>query len=165
MTALEQAYASNTETPLLTLELRHSALDDGVIYLVSSNYDLDATLEDAYSVTFQKCGIDISLPEKSTDGRQDLVITIDNVSNYIWQQIKAVVTANRISQEVIACKFRPFLPSDLTAPAGAVLSLSVTESSINRSTASIRATYTPIPDTAYPRYRYYSTSYPGVKYV
>lgn len=164
MTAINTAYASNSATPLLTIEFLHSSLTGGALRLVQAYYDLEATLEDSTTVTFSASGIGISLPEKSTEGRQDLNIQIDNASNLVWQQVKLVIDANRTSEEKIICKFRSFLEADLSAPAGAVYVLTVTGTSINRNTAGIQATYTPIPDTGYPRKRYYPTSYPGVKY-
>jgi len=165
MTALNRAYASNEETPLVTLEFLHSGLTGGALRLVQGYYDISATLEDATSVTFSASGIGVSLPEKGTDGRQELNIQIDNVSNYVWQQISSVVTASRASPERVICKYRPFLESDLSAPAGATYVLTVTQSSINRTTANIRASFAQIPDMAYPRARYYPTTYPGLKYV
>lgn len=163
--ALERAYASNANTPLLTLEFLHSSLTGGALRLVKAYSDITATLEDSTSVTFTSAGIILDLPERSTDGRQDLQIGLDNTNNLVWQQIKAVVVANRTSESPVICKLRPYLPNDLTAPAGGTYSLTVNSSSINRVSASVIAAYTPIPDTRYPRYRYYPTTYAGVKYV
>ena len=163
--ALQRAYASNEATPLMTIEFAHSAFTDGYIRLVQSFYDLTATTEDAEEVTFSKSGINLSLPEKSTDGRQDLKIEIDNVSNLVWQEIKKVITANRTTQEKITCKFRNYLEADLSEPAGAVYKFTVSSSSINVTTASITASYTPIPDSYFPRFRYYPTVFSGVKYA
>jgi len=164
-TALERAYASNESTPLLTIEFLHASLTGGALRLVQAYSDLTATLEDATTVTFTAAAIDIQLPEISTDGRQDLSISIDNTNNVAWDQIKAVTIANRITESKIICKYRPFLESDLTAPAGATYVLTVTGGSINRHTATLRATYTPIPETNFPRGRYYPSDYPGVRYV
>jgi len=163
--ALEQAYASNAATPLLTVEFIHSALNDGVLRLVESNYDLTATLEDSSIVTFAKSGISTRLPDKNSDGSQSISIGIDNTSNLVWNEIKAVVAANRSGQERIICKIRPFLESDLSAPPGSPFIFTVLSSSINSTSAQLVAAYTPIPDTYYPRYRYYPTLYPGVKYA
>jgi hypothetical protein len=165
MTALNQAYASNDQTPLITLEFLHSALSGGALRLVQGYYDIQATLEDSTTVTFSASGIGVTLPEKSTDGRQDLDIQLDNVSNLVWQEISGVVTASRASSEVVICKYRPFLESDLSAPAGAAYVLAVTQSSINRVTASLTASFAQIPDMAYPKGRYYPTVYPGLRYV
>lgn len=163
--AIQQAYASNSETPLLTVEFINTALDGGTLRLVESNYDLTATTEDDEEVTFSRAGINIDLPEKNTDGNQSITISIDNTNNLVWQEIKKVVAANRISRQPIKCKFRAFLESDLSAPAENPYVFTVTSSSINRSVASITAAYTPIPDTFYPRYKYYPTIFKGVKYV
>lgn len=164
--ALQQAYASNASTPLLTLEFTHSAITGGVLRLVQSKYDLVATTESGEAVTFSAApAMNLTLPDNSTDGSQDLQIQIDNASNRIWTELAKIVAANRVTAEKVLCKYRPYLESDLSAPSGGVYSLTVTGSAINRATATISATYTPIPESAYPRLRYYATKYPGVKYA
>lgn len=165
MTALNRAYASNEETPLITMEFLHSGLTNGALRLVQGYYDITATLEDASTVVFSASGIGVTLPEKNTDGRQELNVQIDNVSNLVWQQVALVVTASRSSAEEVICKYRPFLESDLSAPAGATYRLIVTQSSINRKSANIRASFAQIPDMAYPRGRYYPTEFPGLRYL
>lgn len=162
---LERAYASNEATPLLTLEFIHPALEGGALRLVRSYNDITATLESGFTVTFLAApALNVTLPENSTEGTQDLSIRLDNVSNQVWSQISAIATANRASQTDIKCNCRPYLLSDLSAPAGGTYSLTVKSTAINRVTAIVNATYLPIPNTAYPRLRYYSTKYPGVKY-
>lgn len=163
MTALEQAYASNDSTPLNTLEFSHSSID--TIYLVQGFYDIPANLETGPLVTFQKSGIGIQLPERSTDGQQELQIQLDDVSNTVYQSLRAVQLSMRDSDEKAIIKYRPYLEADLSAPAGAVLSLVMTGASIRRGTATIRATWSPFPDLSFPRYRYYATKYPGVRYA
>lgn len=163
MTILEQAFASNTETPIFTIELSHSSF--GTLRLARAYFDLEATLENSSTVIFTAAGIDLGYPEKSSDGRQDLAINIDNTSNEVWTKISDVITANRTSSEKVICKFRAFLESDLSEPQPGIYTFAVMETTVNRMTASIRASYTPIPDTVYPRGRYYPTTYPGVKYA
>lgn len=163
--ALEQAYSSNTETPLNTLRFTHSAITGGSLNLVQGYYDIVATLEDSSVVTFQKSGFGMRLPNRGTDGRQDLQITIDNVSKEAWQELEAVKTASRITQEKAIVEYRAFLESNLSAPAGATYKLIVREASINRNSVSILARYTPITDITYPLKRYYPKDYPGVRYV
>lgn len=162
---LEKAYASNTATPLNTIRIKHSGIAGGSIDLVQGYYNITATLEDSTVVTFLASGFGIKLPNRSTDGRQDLQITLDNVSKEAWTQISAAKVASRSAQEKIVCEYRPFLEADLSAPAGATYKLTVRETSINRNRVSMTASYAPIPDISYPRKRYYSTDYPGVKYV
>lgn len=165
MTALEQAYASNNDTILWTIEISHSAITGGVIRLVRAYSDLTATLEDSSVVTFQASGVGINFPGKNANGQQDLEFQLDNVSREIFQELKAVKTANRTTQEKTVLKFREFLESDTSSPAGAVYTLNVSEVNINNRTAYFRGIYTPIPDMSYPRLRYFPTLYPGLKYV
>lgn len=164
-TALNKAYASNTETPLETYEFIHSSFTSGVLRLVKSFYDLSATLEDASSVTFTAAGINSRLPEKSTDGSQSIELTLDNTDGVAWTQLDLAVTANRTTNEAIICKYRPFLESDTSAPAGNTVILTVMSSSINRNSITLRASYTPLPESAFPRGRYYATNYPWLKYA
>lgn len=165
--ALEQAYASNTTTPLNTLEFKHSALTGGVLRLVQGYQDLTATLEGspAVQVTFSKSGLGIKLPDRSTDGNHDLVWQVDNVSNDVYTQLRLIQEANRTSEEVVICNYRSYLETDLSAPAGAVYRMTVTGASVSTHTAVIRATWAAFPDTSYPRERYYPTTYPGLKYA
>jgi hypothetical protein len=164
-TALETAYASNTDTPLDTLEFLHSALPGGALRFVRGYYAIEATLEDASTVTFEPAGFAVVLPERGVNGAQNLDIQFDDVSQAVWQSLNAVITANRTTQEKTFCIYRPYLEADLSAPAGASYKLLVTSSVVNRNSASFRASWAPIPDISWPRLRYYPTIYPGVKYA
>ena len=163
MTALEQAYASNEATPLNTLEFSHSSIT--TLRFVQGYYDLQANLETGPLVTFQKSGFGFQLPERSTDGQQELQIQLDNVSNIAYQNLATVQQSMRSADEKAIIKYRPYLESDLSAPAGAVLSLVMTGASVKRDSVFIRATWSPFPDVTYPRHRYYPTKFPGLRYV
>lgn len=160
---LKRAFASAEQTPLLTVEFSHSSF--GVLRYVQANSNLTATTENSEEVVFTKSGISLSWPEKTTEGRQDLNISVSNVGNAVYQNIALAIEQNRTTETPVICKFRSFLLSDLSAPSGPVYTLTVTSTSVTSGSAGIRATYTPIPDTIYPRYRYYPTSYPGLRYV
>lgn len=161
--ALEIAYASNNETPIDTIEFSHSGLSGGVLRLAKSFTDL--VTEESPALTFSASGLLITLPEKSVNGKPYINIQVDNTNNSAYEQIALVIATNRSSQEEVVCKYRAYVLSDLTQPASAVITLAVTKTVINRKVASITAEYTPIPDTVYPRYRYFPTDFPGVKYV
>lgn len=163
--ALKQAYASNTQTPLNTIELLHSGLTGGALRFVQAYTDITATLEDSSTVTFTAIGFGLNLPEKTTNGRQDLDIQIDGVSRQAITEIDAVISASRTTPEKLICKYRPFLESDLSAPAGATYILTIVSSSVTSDSVVLRASYSPIPDIAYPKLRYYTNIYPGLKYV
>lgn len=164
-TALNKAYASNSETPLETYEFLHSSLTGGVLRLIKGFYDLEGTLEDSSVVTFTAAGVNSRLPEKSTDGNQSIELTLDNTNGTAWAQLSSAIAANRITEEAIICKYRPYLESDTSAPAAAALILTVMSSSSNRNAVSLQAAYTPLPESTFPRSRYYATNYPWLKYA
>lgn len=165
MTAIEQAYASNTESPILTVQIVHPAITGGTIRLAQSSTDIQATDEGSNLVTFRASAIKVTRPDKSTDGDQVLSIQIDNVSNEVYREITSVINYNRSLEQQAACIFRTFLPSDLTAPSGPIYELVISGTAINALTATISATFSPMPDISFPRRRYYPTVFPGVKYV
>lgn len=165
MSELDKAWNSATATPLNTLEFLHSGLTGGALRLVQGFYDIEATLEDATTVTFTAAGFGLNVPKKSSDGRQDLQIQLDNVSKEVYDQIVLAKTATRTTEEKIICKYRRFLEADLSAPAGATLRLTVTQTTVSRQTATIVAKYTPIPDILWPYKRYNTNDFPGLKYV
>ena len=101
---LERAYASNEQTPLQTIEIIHSSLTGGVLRYVRAYSSLTATLEDASTVVFTALGFNIQLPERGTDGRQDLSIALSNISNNAYQQIEAAINANRTTEEKATIK-------------------------------------------------------------
>jgi hypothetical protein len=170
-TALQQAYASAAELPVNTIRLVHSGLTGGVRSFVQGKYDLIATLETAAEVTFQKTGMAINLPQKGVNGRQDISFQLSNVSREAWNEIKAVISANRANTiagspvEQIMLEFRQFLESDLSAPSGPVYKMVVMNSSVDLMTVSITASFMPIADMSWPKLRYYAETYPGVRYA
>lgn len=163
MSAIAKAYASNEATPLETLEFSHSSIP--TLYFVRAYYDLTATLENSTEVTFTRSGIAMQLPESSTDGQQELEIQIDNASNDVYQNLATVQASMRSSDEKALIVYRSFLESDLSEPASTPIRLFMSSSSINRQTATIRASWSPFPDASYPRYRYYPNLYPGLKHI
>lgn len=162
---LKRAYASAEQSSILTVEFYHSAI--GYIRLAQSNRDLTATTEGSETVVFSRAAIDIGRPSKSTTGRQEISIIIGDTSNIVYQKITSVVDANRLlsKEERIPCVFREFLPSDLSAPAGSVYRLTVTGSSSTSKGVAIMASYVPLGDKIFPSNRYFTTNFPGLKYV
>lgn len=164
MTAIQRAYASNSETPILTLEISHSGLTGGVLRFARSHADLVATLEDSSTVTFSRSGMGLSFPQRSVNGKQDLNFQLDGVSREVLTEVKQVISANRAASEKAICKLRTFTPSDLTAPAE-IYTFNVVSDQINNRSAVFRASFAQIPDFYYPRLRYFPSIYPGVKYA
>ena len=162
MTAIARAYASNEATPLSTLEFSHPSIS--TMYFVQAYEDLTASLETGSVVTFRKSSFDVRIPQRSTDGTQELQIQIDNITNEAYQALNTIQQSMRSSPEKAIIKRRSYLESDLSSPSDGVLRLILTSAVVNRNQASISAKWAPFPESVYPRYRYYGTVYPGVKY-
>lgn len=167
MTAIETAYASNSETPLETFEFIHPGINDQ-IRLFKGEVDIVCTLEDSNVVTFTRSNIKSTAPSSSSDGSQSVTLQIDNVSNEVWTQLKQIINYNRATpgtQSEIILKYRRYLESDLTTIVGETVRLKIIGSGINRNIAQFEASYALIPDVRYPNKFYYTNTFPGLKYV
>jgi hypothetical protein len=170
MTALNQAYASNSETPILTVEFSHPALDlggvdPGFYRIAASNTDLSADIEDSSTKLFKGYRIDLSLPPRDTEGSSNVNITVSNVNNLFWDHFKPVRAYNVTTPTPVQCVIRSYLPSDLTAPAETATDLYVVGVTLNTQLAIINAAYDKLYNSFFPRYKYYPTEYAGVKYL
>lgn len=123
--AIQEAYATapTNDVILHTLEIRHPAFVDGTgaatsIRVVQDYADLTAKLEataplnPSVYVTFISFAFDVVLPEVTDASTPQIVITMDNVSQEIEQNI-ALATASGIFAEIT---YRQYLSSDLTGP-------------------------------------------------
>ncbi len=169
---LETCYASapNGETPIFTLELKHSSFNVegfpvGVIRLVQGYggvgfSDLMLGLETGETVAFKPSAIGLSLPEPGVRGRQDLVFQLDNVSG---QALKAIDEALETSGEVETI-LRIYVASDLTYPNKTPLRMIATECEGDLKSVSVSASFHDLVNKAWPTKRYTSTFAPGLKY-
>ncbi len=167
MNTLEQIHASNPidESLIYTLELIHPAFDNGRVLLAQSMADLTATLETSEVVTFQASGIGIALPARSVEGKQDLSLQLDNVSNDVWRNLSAAVKAIRTNPNRIQVVLRTFLELDLTAPHPHIVHMNAISASVDATTASLVASFHDIVNTSWPKRRYTPENFPGLKYV
>lgn len=169
--ALQNAYASSSETPIDTIRLVHSGLTGGERCFVKGVKPLTATLETAVTKTFQAAGLALSLPQKGDNGAQDLDFELNNVSRAAWAEIRAVVDYNRtrlrsnLMPEFVKLEYRRFLPSDLTQPQGGVYRMVVINTGTDPVKAQLRASFLPLADKAWPLRRYYPALFPGVRYA
>lgn len=167
MNTLEQIHASNPidESIIYTLELTHAAFDNGRILLAQSTVDVAAKLETDEAVIFQKSGIGIALPARSVEGKQDLNLQLDNVSNEVWRNLKAAVAAIRTDPARIFVTLRTYLELDLTAPHPNIVKMTAISASVDASTASLTASFHDIVNTSWPKRRYTPEKFPGLKYA
>lgn len=169
--ALKRAYASSEDVPVNTIRLIHSTFAEGEHLFVQGKQEFNATLETGEDKVFRPMGLAIQLPKKGVSGQQDLTFQMSNVSREVWQEIKRVINTNRdaiksgLEPEVITLEYRSFLETDATAPHGGVLKMTVNSTSCDLQTSTLKASFLPMADISFPRLRYYSSIFPGVRYA
>ncbi len=156
---LDIVYASAPVDEIIhhTIELQSS---HGGRRLVQGYNDLTVTLENGTQTTFQRAYFAVSLPQKALKGAQELQFQIDNVSGDALSFIEAAMAAG----SKITVIYRAFLSSNLSAPAETPLRLTVTASSIDTKSASLRATFHDLVNTPWPKRRYTADFAPGLIY-
>ncbi len=155
---LRASGGSDVEIP--TLELICEAWADS-LFLCAGYFDLTATTEDGRLVTFQACGMDVSLPKTNNEGTQSLGIAIDNVTG----EAQARADQANAAGKTITMIYRVFLESDLSAPAEHPLRLDALSAQIVGPTINFNGGYFNLIGTAWPRVRYTADKFPGLKYM
>lgn len=164
--ALEQAYASAVQTPVLTVRLVSPGLTDGAIAFAQSYRDVTATLEDGVTaVLFEASGAAIDWPKAGVEGAEDISVRLDNVSQRGRKEMRAAKAHYRQSGESIRLELRQYLPSDLSAPVGGIYRALVTDTQVDRNAIRIKGSFHLMIDMVYPRRRYYAGQYLGLEYA
>jgi hypothetical protein len=161
---LAEARASNTEQPILTVEIRHPILASGAIRFVQGVDDFIGFIPGVGNAQFDKSGINVVLPSKDSQGTQQLSIRLDNVSNAVFLEMRKIVEANRTTQTEVEVNTRIYLASDTSSPKESIPMIAETIA-ITAVSATIGATFAPLYDNFFPRERYYPTGFHGVKYA
>lgn len=161
MTILETVYASAPADQVLipTLEIAHDAIE--TIRICAGFEDVEATLEDDSTVTFEAAGIQIALPKRDTSGQQSLTFAIDGVTGIAQDRIDAALEAGG----QVTITYRTFLSSDLTAPADTPLVMTLVQGRIERGVVQLQASYHDLLNYAWPRDRYTADFSPGIRYL
>jgi len=161
MTILSVVYASapTAEVLIPTLEIKHPAIS--TIRTCAGFENHTVTLETSEVVTFEASGLDVSLPERSDRGQQNLVFAIENVTGQAQDAIDRALDAGG-QIEVI---YRSYLASDLSEPAEPPLKMVLVGAEFQGSTVQVTASYMDIINTAWPRARYNTTDHPGLAYI
>jgi len=161
---LAEARASNTEQPILTVEIRHPVLSTGAIRLVQGVQDFTGFIPGVGNALFEASGINVVLPSKDSEGTQQLSIQLDNVSNSIYIEMAKIATANQSSQSEVEVNTRVYLASDTSSPKESIPMIGIGVG-MNTNSATIRAIFAPLYDNFFPRLKYYPNAYHGVKYA
>lgn len=170
--ALKEAYASAPagEVILHTLEFRHPLFRDELnqpapIRVVLDHNDLEAVLEDSApqnpgeSVLFIAFSFELTLPEVQHTALPEIVITIDNVSRDIEDNLAAAVN----SPYKVEVTYRPYLSTDLTGPQmDPPLTMTITQIEADDFRVTARATYGDAANKSFPSETYTAERFPGL---
>lgn len=161
--AIKEAFATAQSNVAIidTIEVYHpSLLPEQTLYLVKDIVNREMTLENDEVKTFVACGFAINLPEKSSEGLQDLLITIDNTDRAASDFIQAAL---EMPNEPIQIIYRPYLSNDFSAPQlDPPLVLYLSEVSINRFDVSGRASFADVINKQFLTERYTADRFPAL---
>ncbi|HBX13881.1 MAG TPA: ArsR family transcriptional regulator [Leclercia adecarboxylata] len=159
MTILNRLYASSgAEVIIDTLQITVG----GQSYWLTRGWnDITVKLENGAEGTFTGSAIDIALPARNSDGTQDLKFAISNIDGVVSTAIRNAL--DNLSNASLT--FRRYVSSDLSAPAAPPFTLAIKQGSWTATEVQITAGYMNILDTAWPRYRYTLTDFPGLRYL
>jgi hypothetical protein len=151
MQSLEVAYASGNDiTFLYCIEFASPSIPGGAYRLVLGYHDVTAILETGDTVLFQKAAYSLSLPSRTSSGRQDLNFNIDNVSGDVMNNLNAALEAG----ETITTTLRKYSAYDLSAPAETPIVMTVFATEIDSNQVKVSATFADLVNTAFPIDRY-----------
>lgn len=161
MSIIETVYASapTDKVILPTLEILVPGFDP--IRVVAAYEDLTATLETAETVTFQAGPFQYKEPAKDTKGNQTLTFSIANVTGEAQKAIDAALA----SDAQVPVNYRVFLSGDLSAPAKQPYKMILRGGTFEGMMVMVEAGYFDLLNTAWPRKRYLSEDFPGLRYI
>lgn len=164
--ALAQAFASATETPVLTVIIRSPGVSGGAIAFAQSYKNITATLEDGVTnVLFEASGAGINWPKSGLEGVEDISIRLENVSMRARAEMRAAKKYHRANGGNPVVELRAYLPSDYSAPVGQIYKNQLTDSQVDRVSADIKASFNMYWEKSFPWRRYYGESYAGLRLV
>lgn len=170
--AIKEAYAAapDNAVTLHTLEFRHPNFINDLgqptaIRVVRDHQDLVAWLEAAAplnpgeAVTFLAFAFDFKLPDVEVAAAPEMVITIDNVSAEIEQNLARAVA----SPYTIAATYRPYLSTDLSGPQmNPPLHLTVQHVKADDFRVTARVSFGDLSNLQFPSDDYTATRFPGL---
>lgn len=164
--AIKEAYAAapSDVVTLHTLEFRHPAFTQP-LRVVRDHADHTCTLETGapvdggLPVLFVGYSFDVTLPEVTDTASPEVVITIDNVSMEIEDNIRAALqTTDRVE-----VTYRPYLAGDTSAPQmNPPLTLTLSQISADNYSITARARMGDFANRKFPGEEYTSARFPGL---
>ena len=164
--ALKEAYAAAPcdVVTLHTLEFRHPAFTQPLRVVLdhadhTCTLEADAPADPSTAVLFVGYAFDIVLPTMDTGAAPEVVITIDNVSMEIEDNISAALA----TIDKVMVTYRPYLSTDLSAPSmNPPMTLTVTHISADQFQITARAQLGDYANKAFPGENYTATRFPGL---
>lgn len=159
MTILDRLYTSSGDEVIIdTLQVTVG----GQNYWLTRGWDdVTAKLENGTQATFTGAAIEVALPARNEDGTQDLKFAISNIDGVVSTAIRAALT----DLSSASLTFRRYISTDLSAPAAPPFTLAIKDGYWTALEVQITAGYMNILDTAWPRYRYILSLFPGLRYL
>lgn len=164
--ALKEAYAAAPQDVVIlhTLEFRHPAFNEP-LRVVLDHVDHTCTLEagapenPSEAVLFVGYAFDIVLPGVDDGAAPEVVITIDNVTMEIEDNISAAL----LTTDKVMVTYRPYLSTDLSAPTmNPPLTLTITQITADQFQITARARMGDYANKAFPSELYTATRFPGL---
>lgn len=156
--ALNQYHASaGDDHKHVTLEISCSEFETR--YFVNGFNDIEAGLEDGETtVTFEACGIAVSLPANEEGAEMELQFGIENVTGEARQLIEKARKAG--AQVFVILRF--YMDSDLTLPCITPIKFKTRTAATTRNNCSINAGIGFLSNSAWPRDRFTLEYCPGL---
>ena len=158
-TALKLLYAGDDVTTLriCTLDIE---LPGGEHIRLAHSYEDHMLGVDGVQQLFEACGLEISLPERSTSGNQSLRFGLGVVDGRAHRLISNALDSGQPSYVV----YREYVSTDTSAPAAAPKRMLIQGGDLNSNVLQVEGSYFDLLNLAWPRDRYTADQAPGVKY-
>ena len=160
--ALQEVYASNPTDKryIETLEVYHPLFRQRWYLTNDVDQEWDFSLEDGTVVTFQRVPFQIVLPRQDGEGRQDLQITVDDVTHELFTEVE---TASADPHKPITLTFRPYLNVTGSMPQmDPPLTLTISNISFSRGTVTAIAMRADVLNKRFPGTIYRVDTFPGL---
>lgn len=154
MSIIDRLYASGGDEVILdTLEIR---IGDQQFNLIEAYEDIVLG-----GVTYTACAMDLSLPERSTEGAQDMEFTLGNITGEGSAAIRAAL--EELTEAAVT--FRRFTSDDLNTPAETPYTMTLKTADWTNLQIKLTASFMNVLDMAWPRLRYVLSKFPGLRYL
>jgi hypothetical protein len=161
---LQTVYASapSNQTLIHTLTLEAPSLPSGVLRWVQGSEDENMGLEGfGPLVLYKALPFDVSLPDRSIRGNQELQFQLDNITGEALKYLNDALDAG----DKIKVVYRVYLDSDKSVPAEQPIFMTATSMSADYKSVQVIADFHDFLNKAWPSVRYTAEFAPGLKYI